>query len=195
MLRSVCVFCGSSLGNRPEYQSAASELGSLLAERGMRLVYGGAKVGLMGAVADACLARGGRVIGVMPQFLVDKEIAHAGLTELRIVASMHERKAMMADLSDAFTALPGGLGTLEEYFEASTWTQLGLQRKACGLLNVAGYYDGILAHADRAVQDGFLKPQFRQLLFAHDQLSALLALLEQNLPEVAPKWWLQPGGR
>lgn len=195
MLRSVCVFCGSSLGNRPEYESAAVEVGSLFAERGIQLVYGGAKVGLMGAVADACLACGGRVIGVMPQFLADKEIAHAGLTELRIVASMHERKAIMADLSDAFIALPGGLGTLEEYFEASTWTQLGLQRKACGLLNVAGYYDGVLAQADRAVQDGFLKPQFRSLLFAHDEPRALLELLEQNVPEVGPKWWLQPGGR
>ena len=195
MLRSVCVFCGSSVGNREEYRTAAAKLGSLLAKTNIQLVYGGAKIGLMGAIADACLASGGRAIGVMPQFLVDKEIAHNGLTELRIVTSMHERKAMMADLSDAFIALPGGLGTLEEYFESATWTQLGLQRKACGLLNVAGYYDGILAQGDRAMHDGFLKPQFRELLFAHHQPGALLELLERSLPAITPKWRTQPAIR
>jgi len=143
-LRRLCVFTGSSAGVRPEYREAARDLGRLLAQRGIGLVYGGARVGLMGAVADAALEAGGVVIGVIPQGLVAKEIAHTGLTELRVVASMHERKAMMADLADGFVALPGGWGTLEEFFEVLTWAQLGLHAKPCGLLNVGGYFDGLL---------------------------------------------------
>ena len=190
-IKRVCVFCGSSFGIRPAYKEAAQRLGKLLASRGIGLVYGGGCVGLMGAVADAVLAGGGEAIGVIPDSLMRREIGHRGLTKLHVVNSMHERKALMADLSDAFIALPGGLGTLEEYFESATWTQLGLQRKACGLLNVAGYYDGILAQADRAMHDGFLKPQFRELLFAHHEPGALLELLEPSLPAITPKWRTQ----
>src|ERR1700732_2146118 len=149
MLRRICVFCGSSSGARPVYQQAAQTVGQLLCRRGIELVYGGGNVGLMGTLANACLKEGGRVIGVIPQALADKELAHTGLTELRIVSSMHERKSVMADLSDAFVALPGGYGTWEEFFEVLTWSQLGLQRKACALLNVDGYFDSFLdmAHA------------------------------------------------
>ena len=141
-MKRLCVFAGSSAGTRREYQAAAVDLGRVLATRGIGLVYGGARVGLMGAVADAVLAGGGEVIGVIPRALVEKEVAHSGLTDLRIVTSMHERKALMADLSDAFIALPGGWGTLDEMFEILTWAQLGLHRKPCGLLNVQGYFDG-----------------------------------------------------
>src|SRR6187549_1487199 len=144
----VCVFAGSSSGSRPEYRTAAEDLGRELAARGIELVYGGAHVGLMGGVADAVLAGGGRVTGVIPKALVDKEVAHTGLTDLRIVASMHQRKALMVDLSDAFIALPGGWGTLDEMFEILTWAQLGLHRKPCGLLNVQKYFDRLLAFLD-----------------------------------------------
>src|ERR1700710_1547100 len=136
LLRRICVFCGSSSGTRPIYKQAAETVGQLLCRRGVELVYGGGRVGLMGTVADACLNAGGRVIGVIPRALANREIAHSGLTELRIVSSMHERKAVMADLSDAFIALPGGYGTWEELFEVLSWSQLGIQRKACGVLNV-----------------------------------------------------------
>ena len=135
-MRRVCVFCGSSIGNQPAYREAAEAMGALLAERGIGLVYGGGNVGLMGVIADAVLASGGDVIGVIPQSLADREIAHTGITDLRVVDSMHTRKAMMAELSDAFIAMPGGVGTFEEFFEVVTWTQLGLHRKPCGLLNV-----------------------------------------------------------
>src|SRR5258708_4155206 len=166
MFRRICVFCGSSSGTRPVYQKAAQTVGQLLCRRGIELVYGGGRVGLMGVVADACLNDGGRVIGVIPQALADKEVAHTGLTELRIVASMHERKALMADLSDAFMALPGGFGTWEEFFEVLTWAQLGIQRKACGILNVDGYYDPLLEMADRALSEGFLRAVHRDLLLS-----------------------------
>jgi uncharacterized protein (TIGR00730 family) len=166
MLRRVCVFCGSNAGARPAYREAAQTVGRLLCRRGIELVYGGGHVGLMGVVADACLSEGGRVIGVIPQALADKEVAHAGLTELRIVKSMHERKFVMAELSDAFLALPGGYGTWEELFEVLTWSQLGIQRKACALLNVEGYYDPLLEMADKALSDGFLRDVHRGLLLA-----------------------------
>ena len=166
MLRRICVFCGSSAGARPAYRQAAQTVGRLLCRRGIELVYGGGHVGLMGIVADACLSEGGRVIGVIPQALADKEVAHSGLTELRIVKSMHERKSVMAELSDAFLALPGGYGTWEELFEVLTWSQLGIQRKACALLNVEGYYDPLLAMADKALADGFLRGVHRDLLLA-----------------------------
>jgi uncharacterized protein (TIGR00730 family) len=166
MLRRVCVFCGSSPGVRPAYGQAAQTIGRLLCRRGIELVYGGGHVGLMGILADSCLSEGGRVIGVIPQALADKEVAHAGLTELRIVGSMHERKFVMAQLSDAFLALPGGYGTWEEFFEVLTWSQLGIQRKPCAILNVDGYYDPLLQMADKALADGFLRDGHRNLLLA-----------------------------
>src|SRR5216684_2485810 len=163
MLRSLAVFCGSSLGVASIYREAAREVGRLLGQRAIRLVYGGGHVGLMGVVADACLNAGGRVIGVIPQALADKEVAHRGLTELRVVSSMHERKAVMAELSDAFVALPGGYGMWEELFEMLTWSQLGIHCKPCGLLNVNGYYDPLLDLADQAVSEGFLREVNRDL--------------------------------
>jgi uncharacterized protein (TIGR00730 family) len=166
MLRRICVFCGASSGARPAYGEAAQTVGRLLCRRGIELVYGGGHVGLMGILADACLNEGGRVIGVIPQALADKEVAHAGLTELRIVGSMHERKFVMAQLSDAFLALPGGYGTWEEFFEVLTWSQLGIQRKPCAILNVGGYYDPLLHMADKALADGFLRDGHRNLLLA-----------------------------
>ena len=153
-------------GLDPAYRQAAQTVGRLLCRRGIELVYGGGHIGLMGIVADACLSEGGRVIGVIPQALADKEVAHSGLTELRIVKSMHERKSVMAELSDAFLALPGGYGTWEELFEVLTWSQLGIQHKACALLNVEGYYDPLLAMADKALSDGFLRGVHRDLLLA-----------------------------
>src|ERR1700722_11653894 len=164
MLKRICVFCGSSSGAREIYAQSARQVGQLLAERGIELVYGGGNVGLMGAVADACLSAGGRVIGVIPQLLVDKEVAHKGLSELHVVQTMHERKALMADLADAFLALPGGYGTWDELCEILTWSQIGIQSKASAILNVNGYYDPLLAMADRAVAEGFLRDLNRQLL-------------------------------
>ena len=174
MLRRICVFCGSSSGARPVYQQAAQTVGQLLCRRGIELVYGGGRVGLMGIVANACLNEGGRVIGVIPQALADKEVAHTGLTELRIVTSMHERKSLMADLSDAFMALPGGFGTWEEFFEVLTWAQLGIHRKACGVLNVGGYYDPLLQMADRALSEGFVREMHRDLLLSDADPEQLL---------------------
>jgi uncharacterized protein (TIGR00730 family) len=166
MLKRICVFCGSKSGANPGYAQAARSLARLFCERGIELVYGGGNVGLMGIVANACLNQGGRVIGVIPRALADKEIAHAGLTELRIVNSMHERKSVMADLSEAFIALPGGYGTWEELFEVLSWSQLGIQRKACGILNVNGYYDPLLELADKSVAEGFLGLTHRELLLS-----------------------------
>jgi len=164
--RRLCVFCGSSIGTRPEYAAAAVALAQAMADAGVGLVYGGGAVGLMGTVADAMLARGSEVIGVIPEALAAREIAHIGLTALHVVPSMHERKAMMAELSDAFLALPGGFGTFEEYCEVITWTQLGLHPKRCGLLNVSGYYDPLLAQFDRAMDDGFVTPANRRIVIA-----------------------------
>lgn len=157
-----------------EFATAARDLGALLVARGLSVVYGGAKVGMMGVLADAVLARGGQVIGVMPRHLTEREVAHSGLTELRVVDSMHERKMMMSDLSDGVVALPGGFGTLDELFEALTWAQLGLHGKPCGLLNVAGYFDGLLAFLDQAVERGFLAPEYRAMLLADTDPVALL---------------------
>jgi uncharacterized protein (TIGR00730 family) len=156
------------------YQEAAREVGRLLGQRAIRLVYGGGHVGLMGVVADACLNVGGCVIGVIPQALADKELAHKGLTELRVVGSMHERKAVMAELSDAFLALPGGFGTWDELFEALTWSQLGIQNKVCGLLNVNGYYDSLIAMVNRAVAEGFIRDPHREWLLSDTDVSRLL---------------------
>jgi len=174
MLRRVCIFCGSSTGVRPEYRAAAEEIAIRLAKRDVGIVFGGGCVGLMGVVADTALAHGGHVIGVIPSAMVAREIAHRGLPDLRIVASMHERKALMASLSDAFIALPGGFGTFEEFCEVVTWTQLGLHRKPCGLLNTAGYYDPLVALFDRAVADGFIGSENRQIVVADSDPGTLI---------------------
>ena len=187
-MKRLCVFCGSSVGANPAYAEVAATLGTLLAERGIGLVYGGGNVGLMGVIADAALAAGGEVIGVIPQALADREVAHHGVTELRIVDSMHTRKAMMADLSDAFLAMPGGVGTFEEFFEAITWTQLGLHRKPCGLLNVAGFYTPLALFIDQAVSEGFIKPVHRAAIIVDDDPARLLDTLSTiEVPDV-PKW-------
>lgn len=173
-MRHVCVFCGSSPGGQPAYLAAAVALGGLVARRGLGLVYGGASIGLMGAVADAALAGGGEVVGVIPAALEAKEIAHERLTRLEVVSSMHERKARMAELADAFVALPGGMGTLEETAEILTWAQLGLHHKPCGLLDVEGYWAPLVAFLDRAVRERFLRPEDRELLLVEQDPEALL---------------------
>jgi uncharacterized protein (TIGR00730 family) len=186
MLKNICVFCGSGSGVNSVYAQTAQAVGRLLCWRGVDLVYGGGNVGLMGVLADACLAQGGRVIGVIPQALVDKEVAHSGLTELRVVSSMHERKAIMSDSSDAFMALPGGYGTWEELFEMLTWSQLGIHRKPCGLLNVNGYYDPLLELADKAVSEGFLREANRDLLLSDDDPERLLDRLSTLAADEVP---------
>jgi uncharacterized protein (TIGR00730 family) len=185
---SVCVFAGSSPGARPEYAAAARSLGRSLAGEGISVVYGGGSVGLMGVLADEVLAGGGSVIGVIPRALYEREVGHDGLTELRVVESMHERKAQMADLADAFIALPGGMGTLEELFETLTWGQLGYHDKPCGLLNVVGYWDGILAALDRAVGERFLAEEHRRMLLVEEEPPALLKLLQCYEPRHVEKW-------
>jgi uncharacterized protein (TIGR00730 family) len=183
----ICVFCGSSPGRLPVYAESAANLGRLLAERGIGLVYGGAAVGTMGVIANAALAAGGEVYGVIPQQLIEREIAHRGLTELYETADMHERKAKMADLSDAFIALPGGAGTMEELFEVWTWLQIGIHSKPIGLLDVAGYYSRLAALLDHMVDEGFLKPQSRDALQIDADPSRLVDLLE-SAPTPTPKW-------
>lgn len=188
-LKRICVFCGSSFGARPAYKQAAEHLGRLLAERGIGLVYGGGGVGLMGAMADACLAADGEVIGVIPESLLRREVGHRDVTKLHIVQTMHERKALMADLSDAFIALPGGYGTLEEFCEIVTWSQLGIQQKPCGLLNVEKFWDGLLAALDHAVDEGFVRPENSQLvLVAATPEGMLHRLMEWTPPEHIEKW-------
>ena len=177
-MKKVCVYCGSSLGKRPEYAYAARRLAKALTLQGIGLVYGGASVGIMGEIADAVLAGGGEVIGVIPQVLVDKEVAHGGLTELKVVGSMHERKAIMMEISDGFIALPGGLGTQEELFEVLTWSQLGFHKKPCGLLNVGGYYDKLCSFLDHAVEEQFVKTHHREMLLVEDSPEKLLTLME-----------------
>ena len=184
----LCVFCGSSSGRDPVYMETARLLGETLARNGIELVYGGASVGLMGAVANAVLAEGGRVTGVMPQALVDKEIAHTGLSDLRVVGSMHERKALMAELSGGFIALPGGLGTFEELFEVWTWAQLGYHKKPCALLNVAGFYDRLADFLDNVVERGFVKPVHRAMLIVKDEPSALVDAIRSYKPPKVEKW-------
>jgi uncharacterized protein (TIGR00730 family) len=170
----VCVFCGSSSGTGLSYVEAARQVGRVLAQRGIDLVYGGASVGTMGEVADAALAAGGSVVGVIPQTLVDWEVAHGGLTELHVVDNLHQRKALMASLADAFIALPGGAGTLDELFEAWTWAQLGIHAKPVGLLDVNGYFQPLLRFLDHMVEQGFLKPAYREMLIIESEVSALL---------------------
>ncbi len=175
---SVCVFCGSSPGARPAYTEATEDLGGLLAERGIRLVFGGASVGLMGRLADTVLSEGGEVVGVIPQSLVDREIAHLGLTDLHVVDSMHERKARMAELAEGFLCLPGGLGTLDELFEVYTWAQLGFHAKPLGLLNVDGFYDGLIGFLDHTAREGFVREQQRGKLVVEPEPDPLLNRLE-----------------
>jgi len=189
-VNSVCVYCGSSPGNRPEYAEGAHLLGRTLAERGLALVYGGGKVGLMGTVANAVLEHGGTVIGIIPEALMQKEVGHRGLTELHVVRNMHERKQMMADRSDAFIAMPGGVGTFEELFETFTWLQLGYHDKPVGLLNVGGFYDGMLGFLGHAVQEGFLKPMHADLLHVADLPGTLLDQLAAA-PRVRVDKWQQ----
>jgi uncharacterized protein (TIGR00730 family) len=186
--RRICVFTGSNPGARPEYAAAARRLGELIAARGQTLVYGGAGIGLMGIVADAALAAGGQAVGVIPQALVAKEVAHRGLSDLRVVATMHERKALMAELADAFIALPGGIGTLEEYFEIATWAQLGLHDKPCGLLNAAGYYDGLIRFLDHAVGQQFVRAAHRAMLIVDDDPASMLDRFESYEPPAVAKW-------
>ena len=189
-MRRVCVFCGASPGRGSGYLALASSVGSALAARGVGLVYGGGRVGLMGAVADAALAGGGEVIGVIPQRLVDRELAHPGLSELRVVGSLHERKAQMADLADGFIALPGGLGTLEELAEAASWAQLELHHKPIGLLGPPGYWQGLTTWLDDAVSEGFISLQHRRLVAVDADLDALLARFEAWQPP--PDRWGTP---
>ena len=187
-MKRVCVFCGSSTGHQAIYRETAVSMGALLAARGIGLVYGGGNVGLMGVIADAVLAGGGEVIGVIPHSLATREIAHTGVTDLRVVDSMHTRKATMADLSDAFIAMPGGVGTFEEFFEAVTWTQLGLHRNPSGLLNVNAFYSPLAAFIDQAVSEGFIKPIHRASIIVDDNPERLLDNLARiELPDV-PKW-------
>lgn len=185
---NLCVFCGSSAGVRPDYADAARALGAAIARRGFGLVYGGASVGLMGMVADGALSHGGTVIGVLPKSMQDRELAHTGLSELHIVGSMHERKAMMADRADGFIALPGGVGTLEEMFEIWTWGQLGYHRKPLGMLNVAGYYDGLLGFLDGTAAEGFVQPVHRGMLLAETDPDTLLDRIAGYEPPAVVKW-------
>jgi uncharacterized protein (TIGR00730 family) len=187
-MKRLCVFCGSSPGADPAFASAARQLGALLAERRIGLVYGGASVGLMAEIANSTMAAAGEVIGVIPHSLVDREVAHRGLRDLRVVDSMHQRKAVMADLSDGFIAMPGGLGTLEEFFEVLTWAQLGMHTKPCGLLNIAGFYDKLLAFLDHAVEQRFIKPVHRATVMVADRPDDLLAKLEAYRAPASGKW-------
>jgi uncharacterized protein (TIGR00730 family) len=187
-MRRVCVYAGSNFGTDPAYADGARALAVAFAERGIGLVYGGGNVGLMGVLADTAMAAGGEVIGVMPRALIEREIGHRGITELRMVESMHERKALMADLSDAFVAVPGGIGTLEELIEVYTWTQLGFHRKACGVLNVNGYYDALAAFLDHAVTEGFLSSEHRGVLTVASDPAELLDRLAAFEPPTVGKW-------
>ena len=187
-MKRVCVYCGSSPGKDPAYREAGARLGRELAERGLGVVYGGASVGVMGAVADAVLAAGGEAIGVIPHALALKEVAHDGLSRLHVVESMHERKALMADLSDGFVALPGGWGTMEEIFEILTWAQLGIHRKPCGLLNAAGYFDGLFAFLEHAVEERFVRAEFQGLLILESDPVNLLDRFAAYEPPRVHKW-------
>jgi uncharacterized protein (TIGR00730 family) len=187
-MERVCVFCGSSVGRRPAYLDAARAMGRALARRGLALVYGGGGVGLMGAAADAALEAGGEVIGVIPRALELRELAHPRLTALHVVGSMHERKAKMAELAHGFVALPGGMGTLEELAEILTWAQLGLHARPCGLLDVDGYYEPLITFFDRAVEEGFVRPEHRSLLVVADDPDALLDAFEAWRPPPVERW-------
>jgi uncharacterized protein (TIGR00730 family) len=190
LVKSVCVFCGSNLGRDPAYLKAAVSAGEALAREGLILVYGGGKVGLMGAVADAALAAGGRVVGVMPRALFEREIAHAGLSELHVVETMHERKQTMASLADGFLALPGGAGTFEEFFEQWTWAQLGIHAKPVGLLDVNAYFQPLLALIDKIVAEGFMARTYRDMLVVEPSVAPLLGRFQTYSPP--PRKWQSP---
>jgi uncharacterized protein (TIGR00730 family) len=187
-MKSVAVYCGSSSGNKEEYTQQAQAMGHELARRGLTLVYGGGCVGLMGVIADAVLAEGGRVIGVIPQFLADKEVAHKGCTELHVVETMHQRKLLMADLADGFVAMPGGFGTLEELFEVLTWGQLGLHHKPVGLLNTLGFYDALLGLLDHMSTEAFLRSENREQVLQNTNAAALLDAMTNYQPPRLEKW-------
>jgi len=187
-MKRVCVFCGSRNGTRDQYVAAARRTGEALARRGIGLVYGGGGIGLMGVLADAAVSAGGDVIGVIPEALMAREVAHRGLPDLRVVASMHERKALMAELADAFVALPGGFGTLEEFCEALTWAQLGIHRKPCGLLNVEGFFDPLLLLFDHAVRERFVSPDHRSLVVVEEDPERLLDALSRWEPPALERW-------
>jgi len=187
-MKRVCVFCGSNAGVRAAYAEAARALARHLVKLGMGIVYGGGNVGLMGIVAETAMREGGKVIGVIPQALFEKEVGHRGITELRIVGSMHERKALMADLADGFIAMPGGWGTFDEFCEILTWAQLGLHRKPCGVLNVEGYYDTLLAMFDHSVAEGFLKAEYRPMVLASSEPEDLVAKMQAYHGRVLEKW-------
>jgi uncharacterized protein (TIGR00730 family) len=189
-VKRVCVFCGSSVGVRPAYASAARAMAEELIKRRLGLVYGGGGIGLMGVLADAMLEQGGEVIGVIPRPLASKELAHTGLTEMRVVESMHERKALMASLADGFIAMPGGLGTFEETLEILTWSQLGIHRKPIGLLNVEGYYDGLLSMIAHALDEGFVPREYRALSVSTESAARLLDLMDAWTPPDFPGRWL-----
>jgi uncharacterized protein (TIGR00730 family) len=187
-MKRICVFCGSNFGLRPVYADMAQKVGAVLAAEGIELVYGGGRVGLMGTIADAVLAAGGKVIGIIPEALAAKEVAHQRLTELYVVGSMHERKAMMEELSDGFIALPGGFGTFEEYCEILTWAQLGFHQKPCGILNAAGYYDSLLSQFDSAVAEGFVSPEHRRIVLVEEEIETLLERMSNYQPPATGKW-------
>jgi uncharacterized protein (TIGR00730 family) len=187
-MKSICIYCGSSAGGNVEYQSMARQMGRTLAEQNIALVYGGGSVGLMGITADACLEAGGKVIGIIPQKLMDKEVGHKSLTEMHVVADMHTRKAKMIELSDGFIAMPGAYGTLDEVFEALTWAQLGYHRSPVALLNVAGFYDGLLQFLDKATAEKFLRPMHREMLLVDTEIAPLLDRMRAHEPINADKW-------
>jgi uncharacterized protein (TIGR00730 family) len=187
-IKSIGVYCGSSLGNDERFADGASILGKYCANKNIKIIYGGAKVGLMGVLANECLTNGGEVVGVLPHFLRNKEVSHDGLTELHIVENMHIRKQMMYDLSDAFIALPGGYGTMDEIFEMLTWAQLGIHKKPIGLLNTADYYTHLLHFIDHAIDSKLLRQENKSLLNVHNEVEPLIDLLKNYKSEVAPKW-------
>jgi uncharacterized protein (TIGR00730 family) len=187
-LRRICVYCGSNAGNDPAHRAAAHDLGAFLARSGIGLVYGGGNVGLMGSVADGALSQNGEVIGVIPKSLMEKELGHGGVTELHVVTSMHERKQMMVDLSDGFIALPGGFGTLDELFETLTWLQLSFHDKPVGLLNVGGFFDGLIEFIDHMSRSGFLKPEHARCVLVENDPTQLLAAMESFRPPNLGKW-------
>jgi uncharacterized protein (TIGR00730 family) len=187
-MRRVCVFCGSNSGARPEYAAAARDVAAALVRNDLELVYGGGRVGLMGVIADEVLRLGGRAIGVIPRNLLLREVGHTSLTELRVVETMHERKALMAELSDAFIAMPGGLGTLEEIFEVWTWAQLGMHRKPCGFLDVAGYYASLMQFLDNAVRERFVREETRAVAIIESDPETMLARFREYVPPAVEKW-------
>ena len=191
-LSSICVYCGSSRGRIDDYTVAAHAFAQAIVERGIGLVYGGGGIGIMGILADEVLRLGGRAVGVIPESLVREELAHANLTELHVTPSMHARKTLMAELADGFVALPGGIGTFEEIFEVWTWAQLGFHRKPCGLLNVAGYYDGLVSFLDHAAHEAFVREDQRRMLVVESDPAALLDRFARYAPPPLPKW-LEPG--